>query len=581
MRVWRSLPTTISLRRAAFVVFGLTALLPLLLLVSFLSRHDMLTQTEAQVSIFLALLLAFLGFLVFQRMVDRISTLVQALAAPKPDALVAPVEDAKASRIPGLGGVAEIGQMGDVLGRLLFDLRASTERLEDLVFKMGTLNEMVELAARIPDMKDLLALVLERTMRTVRATVGSIMLVDRERRKLRIVAARGVAEEMFAGAELHVGAGIAGTVAQLGEPIMLDDIAGDPRFAKANHPAYGGGSFICLPVRAGDRVIGVINLAKAGYGTLRSPDSLAFSPTDLQFLNALMTYVAYALDNARLLDEALQSAKQLKEVVEDQELRLTVAQKQMLQAEKLESVGRLAAGVAHEVKNPLMTLLTGVKYLSQHVPTHDENVALLLEDMRHAVKRADAVIKGLLDLSAPRELDMTAEDLNPIVEQSLLLVKHELDEAQIRIVKELGENLPVAMLDSFKVQQVLVNIFTNASHAMPDGGTLTVKTFLRPAGAGSKGDGYVGRGDGVVAEVDDTGTGISEDKLKKVFDPFFTTKPTGKGTGLGLSVTRQIVGMHGGWIDIRNRDGGGVRATIMFQLHGEGNGGGEEAHPDR
>jgi len=576
MNVWRLISKTVSLREAASAIFGISTLLPILLLVSFLSRHDLLGKLEAQLSLLAAVALAVFGFVALRRMVDRISTLVNALGAPTP------VEEAGSlggfeSPIPGLGAVAEIGQLRDFLSRLLVDLRNSTERLEDLVFKQGTLNEMVEVAARIPEMKDLLALVLERTMRTVRAAVGSIMLVDRERQNLRIVAARGVAESALADVGLCVGGGIAGRVAQLGEPIVVDDVEADPRFAKDCHPAYGGGSFICVPIRVGDRIIGVINLAKREHGVASPPTSPSFTSTDLQFLNALMTYVAYALDNARLLEEALQSAKQLREVVHDQELQLTVAQQRMVQAEKLESVGRLAAGVAHEVKNPLMTLLTGVKFLSKHLPASDETVSLVLEDMSEAVRRADRVIIGLLDLSAPRELDVKPESVNPIVAQSLLLVKHDLDRSHITVIKKLEDNLPDVMLDSFKIQQVLVNIFTNAIHAMPEGGMLTVKTYLRPpagAGGGVEDDtiGDLPTPEGaVVVEVDDTGTGIPKDKVKKVFDPFFTTKPTGKGTGLGLSVSRQLVEMQGGMIDIQNRAEGGVRVTILFKLPRGGN----------
>lgn len=575
MNLWRFISNTLSLREAASVIFGISTLLPILLLVAFLSRHDLLGKLEAQLSLLAAVALAVFGFVTLRRMVDRISTLVSALGTPTPAEAgsLGGVE----SPIPGLGAVAEIGQLRDFLSRLLVDLRNSTERLEDLVFKQGTLNEMVEVAARIPEMKDLLALVLERTMRTVRAAVGSIMLVDRERQNLRIVAARGVAESALADVGLCVGGGIAGRVAQLGEPIVVDDVEADPRFAKDCHPAYGGGSFICVPIRVGDRIIGVINLAKREHGVAGPPHSPSFTSTDLQFLNALMTYVAYALDNARLLEEALQSAKQLREVVHDQEIQLTVAQQRMVQTEKLESVGRLAAGVAHEVKNPLMTLLTGVKFLSKHLPASDETVSLVLEDMSEAVRRADRVIIGLLDLSAPRELDVKPESVNPIVAQSLLLVKHDLDRSHITVIKKIEDNLPDIMLDSFKIQQVLVNIFTNAIHAMPEGGMLTVKTYLRPpagAGCGVEDDtiGDLATPEGaVVVEVDDTGTGIPKDKVKKIFDPFFTTKPTGKGTGLGLSVARQLVEMQGGMIDIRNRAEGGVRVTILFKLPTGGN----------
>ena len=156
-------------------------------------------------------------------------------------------------------------------------------------------------------------------------------------------------------------------------------------------------------------------------------------------------------------------------------------------------------------------------------------------------------------------------------------MKHDLDRSHITVIKKLEDNLPDVMLDSFKIQQVLVNIFTNAIHAMPEGGMLTLKTYLRPpagAGGGVEDDtiGDLPTPEGaVVVEVDDTGTGIPKDKVKKVFDPFFTTKPTGKGTGLGLSVSRQLVEMQGGMIDIRNRAEGGVRVTILFKLPRGGN----------
>jgi len=126
-------------------------------------------------------------------------------------------------------------------------LRSSTERLEDLVFKLAALNEVVELAARVPNMQQLLALVLERTMRTVRASIGSIMLLDRSRGVLRVVAARGDTDDIPVGAEVVLGEGIAGKVAQVGEAMLVDDIETDPRFARPNAPRYGTGASSARP----------------------------------------------------------------------------------------------------------------------------------------------------------------------------------------------------------------------------------------------------------------------------------------------------------------------------------------------
>lgn len=247
---------------------------------------------------------------------------------------------------------------------------------------------------------------------------------------------------------------------------------------------------------------------------------------------------------------------------------LKAAQLRLIEAEKLDSAGRLAAGVAHEVKNPLTTLLMGVRYLQEHLHSDDPDIQGLLQDMWLSVKRADFVIRELLNFARPRELTMKVDDLNDLVERTLGLVKHELNRGQVSVVRELAEDLPPVTLDSYRVQQVLVNVFTNAAQAMPAGGTLTVRTSLgvappNPVPAAP----LSGEPDErtVVIEVEDTGAGIPEENLFKVFDPFFTTKPTGQGTGLGLSVARQIVEMHGGTLSVANRAEGGVRATIVLK----------------
>ncbi len=251
--------------------------------------------------------------------------------------------------------------------------------------------------------------------------------------------------------------------------------------------------------------------------------------------------------------------------------QLRAVQLQVIQAEKLESIGRMAAGVAHEVKNPLMTILTGVKILTKRLESSEAPVRQLLGDMTQAVQRADAIIGGLLNFSRDQELDVRPADLNAIVHRALLLVKHQLDTGRTRVTRVLAPSLPKLNLDEIKIEQVLVNLFTNAIHAMGDGGEITVRSSvisLDPGGGVGFGqtDRYVPGEQVVLLKIDDNGPGISEQHVTKVFDPFFTTKPTGVGTGLGLSVCRQIIDMHGGSIEIANREVGGARVSIMFNL---------------
>jgi signal transduction histidine kinase len=254
------------------------------------------------------------------------------------------------------------------------------------------------------------------------------------------------------------------------------------------------------------------------------------------------------------------------------ELRAT--QLQLIQSEKLDSVGRMAAGVAHEVKNPLMMILTGIKVLEKRVPASDGQTLLLLRDMEDAVERADRIVGGLLNYSRDRDLDLAAADVNETIERAVMLVKHDLENAHITLVSKPSPGLPKLLLDEFKMQQVFVNLVTNAIHAVEREGEISITTSLEKLTrtallAYRKANPYAAGDRVVVIRIEDSGPGIPEEHLAKVFDPFFTTKPTGRGTGLGLSVSQQIVEMHGGTVDIANRDTGGARVTITLKVDRE------------
>ena len=245
-------------------------------------------------------------------------------------------------------------------------------------------------------------------------------------------------------------------------------------------------------------------------------------------------------------------------------------QLQLIDAEKMKSIGRLAAGVAHEVKNPLAIVKMGIEFLSQSA-SPDPHTAPILKEMGDAVARADEVVRGLLDFSAPSRIDAKRENLNAVIDQALKLVRGEIKPG-VKILRELQAKLSPVEIDAAKMNQVFVNLFLNALHAMGDEGTLSVRTYSKQVtgiGANISGarSGSLRVGSNiVVVEIDDTGHGIPEDKLAKIFEPFFTTKPTGVGTGLGLSVVKTIVDLHGATIDVRNLHEAGARVTIMFQV---------------
>lgn len=231
---------------------------------------------------------------------------------------------------------------------------------------------------------------------------------------------------------------------------------------------------------------------------------------------------------------------------------LDAARMRFIEADKMESIGRLATGVAHEVKNPLMTINMVADYLSDVTRPAGPDDRMMLESLRDAVERADKVVSEMLEFSRPAALSLKPDDFHLVAERALSLVKHEMSRRHLGVVRDWCAPVPQLLLDRNKMAQVLVNVFVNASHATPEGGTLTLRTRVRRSE--------------FIAEIDDTGTGISPVHQARLFEPFFTTKPVGQGTGLGLSVARQIVQLHGGTLHLANRPEGGARVTIQIPL---------------
>lgn len=266
-------------------------------------------------------------------------------------------------------------------------------------------------------------------------------------------------------------------------------------------------------------------------------------------------------------EEALRSAL---EELRASHRELKTAQLQLIQAEKMECIGTLAAGVAHEVKNPLQTILMGLAYLGKNLSGPDDTISSVLDDMKDAVKRADAIVRDLLCLSAARQIEMNAHDLNAVLEHSLCFVNYDLTRSRVLVQRDLAADLPLARLDKPKMEQVFINLFMNAIQAMPNGGTLSLRTramtWSDSAIAGGPCRIRFIPGEAVLlVELTDTGSGIAPEKLPRIFEPFFSTKTNGMGTGLGLPVSKQIVDLHGGRIEIGPAPGGGTRVTLMLK----------------
>jgi signal transduction histidine kinase len=228
-------------------------------------------------------------------------------------------------------------------------------------------------------------------------------------------------------------------------------------------------------------------------------------------------------------------------------------QQQLIHADRLATIGQLAAGVAHELNEPLGGIL-GFAQLAQKCPDLPESAARDVEKIVTGALYAREVIKKLMVFARQVPASKTLVNLNQVIEDGLYFLEARCEKAGTRVVRELAPDLPQIHADPAQLKQVLVNLVVNAVQAMPEGGTLTVSTCAR--------------GSNVSLMVRDTGIGMSEDILGKIFLPFFTTKDVSEGTGLGLSVVHGIVCSHGGAIDVQSQPGQGTQFDIRLPAAG-------------
>jgi two-component system NtrC family sensor kinase len=227
---------------------------------------------------------------------------------------------------------------------------------------------------------------------------------------------------------------------------------------------------------------------------------------------------------------------------------------QLSQAEKMSSIGLLAAGVAHEVNTPLAVISSYAQMLQKQL-NGDEKQAGLLEKITRQTFRASEIVNNLLNFSRTSGTEFSEVDLNKIVHETLVLLEHQFKTSRVKVDQHLFENLPTIQGNAGKLQQVFLNLFLNAKDAMPGGGTLKVVTA---------------NGESVRVIVSDSGSGIAQEHIQRIYDPFFTTKNGGregrKGTGLGLSVTYGIIQEHAGKIQVESRVGEGTTFLLEFPL---------------
>src|SRR5881296_529033 len=314
-------------------------------------------------------------------------------------------------------------------------------------------------------------------------------------------------------------------------PVYSSNSQEDPRF---NHPIaqmLPHKSVLIQPMRWKGESIG-------GFALAWLKDHHRFTSDELRLAEAIALQAAVASENSRLYGAEKQQVAELKRT-----------QAQLIQSTKLAAIGELAANIAHEINNPLTSVLGFASYLAEQVPPGQpwrEELELIQEE----AGRARDIVRDLLHFSRQREFVPQMTDLNVVLEQTLTMVRRQGAFDAITLVEEYAPGLPPVEVDVPRVKQVFLNLINNAVYVLKDGGTLTVRSSVV--------------GDTVQVEVIDTGTGIPAEHLDRIFEPFFTTKPDVSGTGLGLPVSLGIVQNHGGTIEVKSEPGRG--STFIVKL---------------
>lgn len=318
------------------------------------------------------------------------------------------------------------------------------------------------------------------------------------------------------------------------EPIVREEAVlqeDDPQATQLAAALAGQNSEVCVPLRTQDRLIGFIFLGKK-----RNRD--IFSSEDLRLLAALGTEVAVALDNARLYAE------------------LRASQALLARSDRLAAVGTLAAGIAHEIRNPLVAIQTFVQLLPERLDDPEFRTTFM-QIVGDELKRVSTLINDLLAFARPSPVRLGEVQLNGLAEQIVRLLAGQAKQKGATLTARLAPALPLLVVDPEQIKQVFMNLVLNALQATNDGGAVTVATALL---RGPDGQSYC------EVTVQDTGVGIPVEHQEQIFDPFFTTK--GAGMGLGLFIVHQIIKEHGGSIDVESTIGQGTRFLVRLPLTG-------------
>jgi signal transduction histidine kinase len=403
---------------------------------------------------------------------------------------------------------------------LFEQLRLKARLLESLASVSRTINSALNL-------DEVLQTITRDAAELMQAKMCSLMMLDDTRSWLDLRASSGAGDAYLRKPRLNVGESLLGSVVRRKKPIQVDNVQTSAGYQNVDVARQEGlVSLLSAPLLFSGEALGTLNIYTAA--------PYKFSNEEIRILAAFAELSAIAIEKARLYE------------------RLVDAEEHMRQNEKLSALGLLAAEVAHEIRNPLTVMKMLYHSLDLKFPAPDpraEDARLMGEKIEHLNK----IVERILDFARTTEPKLVPVDLNAVVEELSLLVRHKLANQGVKLVRQLQEDLPAVMGDAMQLEQAFLNLILNATEAMPDGGSLTITTRAGKSPAQ------------VVVEFADTGAGMSAEQCSRAFRSVLNTTKA-KGTGLGLAIVGRTIETHGGELDIKSQPGRGTTIAILFPL---------------
>jgi signal transduction histidine kinase len=425
------------------------------------------------------------------------------------------------------------------------------EEAEGRARNLGLIHEVVQEVVGLTDKREIAQITADLLTQYFSYELAAVLLADADQNPS-ICGFGGKstanAERAFSRSGTPGMDGISGNVFRTGRSLLVNDASQNESYRPI--PGWTAGSLMCVALRDGDQVIGIVNVERRNKNAFTQNDLL-----DLESLAGILASVVSSADQYQRLQESIRQLRTTENELKSRIEAQRSAESRLVQAAKLAAVGEMAAGIAHELNNPLTTVTGFVELTLEELPADAASHSDLELVLREA-RRARDVVRRLLDFARQTESTRARADLNEVLDDVIELTRHLVHTSGVHLVKDLSDSLTWVSIDHNQMKQVFLNLFHNSLQAMPSGGELHLQT--REA----QRDGRLW----VVASIRDSGEGILPEHKDRLFEPFFTTKANQGGTGLGLSVTYGIVTDHGGMIDVESQPDKGSTFTVWLPI---------------